>query len=383
MTTATETDDPGTATSASQSVTLNRTVLADALARAFAVAPSRTPRDVIKNVKVEVHPGEVTIQATDLEVALKTGFKVESQSSDGWSFLVSPTMFTAIRKATGENVVFTQTADGVTIESGFGIWDFVTADPDEFPSVEDVLGDPITVQRTALVKALNRTMFATDVQSTRYALGGVLFDVQSGSLTLAATDSRRLAVHEISAECDASSPFPESPVVPLKGAKSLISISGSDTVEIKATAVAVSFRCGDDIVWCRLLEGRFPRYADIIPENSAFTFHGKALAGPLRDAVEQASITTNSESIGVELAFGSGNLVLKGAGAEVGTSRITLPVECDGEFCCHLDPKYVCDFLRSTPQNSAIAIRAIDAVNAFVMRSDGSTYLTMPLVKEE
>ena len=101
MTTATETDDPGTATSASQSVTLNRTVLADALARAFAVAPSRTPRDVIKNVKVEVLPGEVTIQATDLEVALKTGFKVESQSSDGWSFLVSPTMFTAIRKATG------------------------------------------------------------------------------------------------------------------------------------------------------------------------------------------------------------------------------------------------------------------------------------------
>ena len=81
-------------------------------------------------------------------------------------------------------MVFTQTADGVTIESGFGIWDFVTADPDEFPSVEDVLGDPITVQRTALVKALNRTMFATDVQSTRYALGGVLFDVRSGALTL-------------------------------------------------------------------------------------------------------------------------------------------------------------------------------------------------------
>ena len=44
-----------------------------------------------------------------------------------------------------------------------------------------------------LKKLIRRTIFATDVESTRYALGGVLVELTAESITMVGTDGRRLA----------------------------------------------------------------------------------------------------------------------------------------------------------------------------------------------
>ena len=44
-----------------------------------------------------------------------------------------------------------------------------------------------------LKKLIRRTIFATDVESTRYALGGVLVELTAESIAMVGTDGRRLA----------------------------------------------------------------------------------------------------------------------------------------------------------------------------------------------
>ena len=64
---------------------------------------------------------------------------------------------------------------------------------------------------------IRRTVFATDVESTRYALGGILVELKGETATLAATDTRRLAV--VRGPCAASGPGGvenPAPVVPSK-----------------------------------------------------------------------------------------------------------------------------------------------------------------------
>ena len=71
-----------------------------------------------------------------------------------------------------------------------------------------------------LKKLIRRTIFATDVESTRYALGGVLVELTVESIAMVGTDGRRLARMSATAEAENNPPPPGgSPVIPVKALK--------------------------------------------------------------------------------------------------------------------------------------------------------------------
>ncbi len=71
------------------------------------------------------------------------------------------------------------------------------------------------------------------------------------------------------------------------------------------------------------------------------------VVGPVYSAVRQAAIVTSEESRGIDFTFGEGTLVLAGQTAEVGQSRIELPIAYDGQsISITLDPRFVSDFLK-------------------------------------
>ena len=71
-----------------------------------------------------------------------------------------------------------------------------------------------------LKKLIRRTIFATDVESTRYALGGVLIELTVESIAMVGTDGRRLARMSAPAEAE-NNPHTQggSPVIPVKALK--------------------------------------------------------------------------------------------------------------------------------------------------------------------
>ena len=100
------------------------------------------------------------------------------------------------------------------------------------------------------------------------------------------------------------------------------------------------------MIYSRLVEGRFPRYQDVFPANVEVKIPLEA--GPLRLAVEQASIVTSEESRGVDFQFGAGVLKLASQAADVGSSHVELPIAYEGKTVeITFDPRYLADALKT------------------------------------
>jgi DNA polymerase-3 subunit beta len=233
---------------------------------------------------------------------------------------------------------------------------------------------------------IRRTLIATDTESTRYALGGVLVDLQKESLTLAATDTRRLAV--INGACSVHGtpePAATAPVIPSK-AMSLIERSlGEEQSEPICFALRnndVMVRTSHTTLYSRLVEGRFPKYQDVIPKSH--TVSVELLANAFYSAVRQAQIVTNEESRGVDFEFSEGLLTLRSQAADIGQSKIELPVGYDGpELTITFDPRYVAEFLKVLEPEQQVRLELIDSESAAVFRTgDGYVYIIMPLSRD-
>ncbi|MCA9082153.1 MAG: DNA polymerase III subunit beta, partial [Planctomycetaceae bacterium] len=242
------------------------------------------------------------------------------------------------------------------------------------------------MQGRALKQGIQRTLFATDPESTRYALGGILLELDQQQVTLAATDSRRLAVYK--STCSAEGSVSEEvgmPVIPAKAMQLLErSIHEDDQqIHIAIRQNDVLVRSGLSTIYARLVEGRFPRYQDVMPPEFGITID--LVVGPFHSAVRQAMIVTNEESHGVDFRFEDGTLTLSSTGADVGSSKIQLPIGYDGDgFTVTFDPKYVADFLKVLDPASPVSLNLVDPNSAAVFKSgDNYTYVVMPLSNED
>src|SRR6185295_8038552 len=147
------------------------------------------------------------------------------------------------------------------------------------------------------------------------------------------TDGRRLAKMEGPAQSVGSpAPFGDVTVVPTRAVQLLERALAEDGSEVQ-----LAIRQNDVLVKSprvsissRLLEGRFPRWRDVFPRREK-SMKLDLVVGPLQAAVRQAAIVTSEESRGVDFTFGDGTLVLAGQTAEVGQSRVELPIAYSGQ----------------------------------------------------
>ena len=155
-------------------------------------------------------------------------------------------------------------------------------------------------------------------------------------------------------------------------AEVLIAVHGNDVL-LKSAHSTIS---------SRLVEGRFPNYKDVIPDG--FKSSIELVVGPFYSVVRQAQIVTSEESRGVDFQFADGLLTLNSQAADVGRSKVELPISYDGEpLTITFDPKFIAEFLRVLDADKQVKLQLIDAESAAVFRVDDAyTYVIMPLSRD-
>src|SRR5205807_2143267 len=124
------------------------------------------------------------------------------------------------------------------------------------------------------------------------------------------------------------------------------------------------------------------KYQDVIPTNSGTSI--ELVVGPFYAAVRQAQIVTSEESRGVDFEFAPGLMTLSSRAAEIGESKVELPIGYDGApLVITFDPRYVADFLRVLESEQPVRLELTDSESAAVFRTeDGYTYIVMPLSRD-
>ncbi|HVV99635.1 MAG TPA: DNA polymerase III subunit beta [Planctomycetaceae bacterium] len=367
-------------------LTCQRGPLAAAFTAVSAVVPSRTPKQILQNVKLRTQGSETILIGTDQEVGIRYTIPEVQASGEGEVLLPTASVIAILRELRDEVVTLEIDGDLTLIKSGHSEFKLPAIDPTEFPNVAAFDDSSYYVAAGAVLKEMiRRTIFATDPESTRYPLGGILLELTDSKLGMVATDSRRLAV--VHAACSvtgtpAARPMP--PVVPIK-AMSLLERSITDADESIQIAIhqnEVLFKTVNSTIYSRLLEGRFPKYQDVIPSRSEIAID--LVAAPFHAAVRQAQIVTNPESRGVNFTFDKGALVLTSQSAEVGQSRVELPIAYDGApLTITFDPRFVADFLKVLEPEKSVQLNLTDGDSAAVLKTeDGYTYVIMPLARD-
>ncbi len=363
-------------------ITFNRQQLLAAFSIAAVAVPGRTPRDILRSVLMSVTKAGVELIATDLEIGVRVIVEGAVTSSVGEAMLPTARMGSILRELADD--VFEMEVDGdkILIKAANGKFRLTSEDPKEYPPVPEFKeADYYRVSGPVFRLMIRRTEFATDTDSTRYALGGINVEFDDGRVNLAATDSRRLAVS--TAVCDSvGTPkvISKATVVPTKAMRLLERSADpkSEFIDISVADNSVTMRAGNVTVYSRLVEGRFPRYRDVIPKKSKNIVPFSV--SPFFSAVRQAQIVTDEEHRGVDFTFNDSLLVIKSQ-ASVGDSSVELPIEYGGEkMKVAFDPKYVSDFLKVCSPEAIVDLHLIDADTAAVFRvEDSYTYVIMPL----
>ena len=287
----------------SMKIICQRESLTNAFALAASIAPSRSPKEILQNVKVTAASSKLTLSATDMEVGIRLeiedGVEVETE---GTALLPVARTMAILRESNDESLTIETDDSGIRITGSRSKFRLPGSNPDEFPAVAGFDEDKYHVVPTRLFREMvKRTVFATDPESSRYALGGVLLEMEESNVTAVGTDGRRLARMEGTGESIGGHQTSGMTTIVPTRAIQLMERAVSDkeeTVDVAARNNDLLVRTSRAVIYSRLVEGRYPNWRQVLP-NRTDAIQLDMTVGPLFAALRQAAIVTDMESRGI------------------------------------------------------------------------------------
>lgn len=363
--------------------TCKRETLLASFQTAASVAPTRSPKPILQNVKMEATPERTLLLATDLEQGIRLEVLDVDTTTPGEAVLPVQRFGSILRESDDAELHVESDGQGTVIRGERSEFRLPATDPHEFPEIPEFAEENYYETSARLLREMiRRTVFAVDTDSGRYALGGVLLERAEASIVMVGTDGRRLAKMEGPASRFGDPAAEDGVIIPARALNLLERALSDDDAEVQIAAHAneILVKSPRTVVHTRLLEGRFPRWREVFPERTD-AVQIDLPVGPFYSAVRQAAIVTSEDSRGVEFQFGTGRLVLAGQSAEVGQARIELPIAYEGqEISVMLDPRFLTDYLKVLDSDSTFHMSIMDAESAAVCSTDdGYAYVIMPL----
>ena len=362
----------------------SRDALAEALSVAGSVVVNRTPAPVLLCLKLEAKDGFLSVSATDTEIGLVLGVAEVDIREEGEALIPADKLNQIVRATNDEAITIEVDKNIANIrgkDAKFKVFGF---DPTEFPGTPAFEEGPSEFETNAgtFRRLIGRTVFATAVENSRYAINGVLLERNDRHLRLVATDGRRLAVAR--GECSTFEGDDTSSIVPTKALNVLSRLMSDpdEPVSVRRDRNQILFKVGDGpgapVLSSNLVEGSFPPFEDVIPKDQDKRVEFDA--GDLSSAVRRAALLTNEESKGVRLAFADGTLTLSSRAPEMGEAEIKVEVAYNGEpIEIGFNPTYLTEALKhADAQTVLIELKAPNKPGVIKVESD-FTYVVMPV----
>lgn len=251
---------------------------------------------ILECIKIEANPdGNVIITGNNLDICIE--YKINFNVIDGGSIALSSKMFgEIIRKLPDDEVNINVNSENniATITCHKSEFNVQGLSALEYPAVPEVQESyKFTIQQSVLKKMIRKSIFAAAVNDVkRPIITGALLEIDTGVLSIVATDGHRLAlVKEVVNSSLENKKF----VVPGLTLREISKVlkDNDETVDVLVSQRHAVFDFGNYKVTTRLLEGEFINYAPILSTpNSIFV---TADTKDLCDSLERASLLINDD----------------------------------------------------------------------------------------
>jgi len=329
-------------------VTCRPSVLSQALQVVSRAISSRTTLPILNNILIETTPEGLALTATNLEIGIRKVVPAEVLMEGSTT---APARLLTDFVSTLPDQDLELSLDGASQSLGLRCARFDThikcIEAEEFPpGPRPDEGDRLEVPLDELVKAVEQTQMAASTDEARPVLTGVLVQVQAGNLTLAATDGHRLAARKLPAQ--GAGDLEASLIVPARALAELARVlkgePGRVELIISKARNQIFFKAGNSELTSRLIDGKYPNYAQVIPSKSSTKV--KVPTAELTQTVRAVSLFARDSANVIRVKATPGAVTLSATTNEVGDSKAEMSAEVEGsEIQIAFNARYVLDAL--------------------------------------
>lgn len=374
-------------------ITVEHNSLNKALSTVQAIAGQKRGNvPILTHVMIEAADNICTLTTTDLDIQAKSQLSAIVTQA-GKITVPAQLLFGIVRTLPeGSQIDFTLSDDGqLSLVVGKSSFMLHTMPVDDFPEFDaGQFPHEFTLTADDLKFLLEKTRFAISADETRYYLNGIYFHVPANAkdkFRAVATDGYRLALSDIALPEGAGS-IPGI-IVPRKTIGELQRfIEDSDAeIKIKFSKTMVRYESEGITLTSKLVDGSFPDYARIIPDNN-----DKILAikkSELKEALQRvAALFVNPPAIFtplVKLGVEKNKLSLSGVMSGRGSVQEDIDIAYDSEpIEIGFNPSYLLDVMECMGNEIQIRMASPDVAAMLEDKSENknqraSIYVLMPM----
>lgn len=275
--------------------TVSSSALSSKLNMLAKVIGSKNSLPILDCFLFQVANGEMSITASDSDNVIKSTLALTDNDGEGEFCVPNRVILDALKELPEQPLHFDVDAAGeavaIKIVYQNGLYNFTGQSAEEYPRTQSMNDACTTVSLPTemLINNISRSLFATANDELRPVMNGIYFDLTADALAIVASDGHKLVRSKnftIKSESPSAFNLPKKPASLLKN---ILSKEGDDAI-IKFDDRSAEIQFTDGVMRCRLIDGRYPNYNSVIPNNpNEVTVDRRGLQSALRRVLPFAS----------------------------------------------------------------------------------------------
>ena len=332
---------------------VNKENILPIIAQVQSLLEKRIVIPILANVLIKAEKNSIFLYASDSDLSFR-GQILGKVKKPGEIVTNGRRLFEIIKELPpGEMSLSSESQLRVKIKKDSSVFQIPGLKAEDFPVFPEVKTKKFQpFQAEELVTAIDKTIYCTSLDESRYHLTGVFCEsfTKEGFYRFTATDGHRMSFINVLKK-DSLLDFDGGVIIPKKGLQEIKKmVVGSEEEEeemqisLEKPRLIVKYK--NKILMIRLIEGKYPNYRQLIPKQK-----GQEILVEREEflaALRRVSVLTNARFKRVQFFFRKGELLLEFSQQEVGEAKEKIKCVYKGpDLKINFNSKYILDMLQS------------------------------------
>ena len=367
-------------------ISIEKNFIFKSLSHVQSIVEKKNTIPILSNILIEAKDNILTLSATDMDISINE--TINCNVIDPGSITVSAhTLYEIIRKIPDGNEIEFISNDGkrFSVRSGNSKFSLACLPKDDFPIIEiNQLNSELVLDSQVLLSHINKTKFAISNEETRYFLNGIYFHKKKSEnedfLSLVATDGHRLAKIDF-AYTNGLIDLP-GVIIPKKTINELCKLLSdcNHNVKINLDPNKIIFYIDKIVLISKLIDGNFPNYEKVIPNNNNNILHIKRNA--FCEAIDRVSTITNEKSPAIKFTLMQNLMNMTSINTESGSATEDIETEYNGpKIEIGFNSKYILEMINQL-DDEKIVLKFSDSSSPVIATQSTNPeliYVLMPM----
>lgn len=285
------------------------------------VINSKNTLPILDCFLLELNGSTLTLTAADSETRMVTSLEVNEAEGNGKFAVNAKNLLDPLKELPEQPLTFEINNDNLETFIYFhnGKYNFIGQSGEDYPQPKELKDTAIslTIEPQILFSGINRTLFASADDELRPVMNGIYFDITTDDLTFVASDGHKLVrCKTLAAKGTERASF----ILPKKPANLLKALlpKEAETVEIKFDENNAYIKMASYTMTCRFIEGRYPNYNSVIPQNNTNKVNLDRLT--FLNALKRVSVFSNQASNLIRLQLSDKSIVVSAQDIDFSTA---------------------------------------------------------------